>query len=88
MFGEEQADPTSADEGKFLSEAELLVWHQAMQQKYPQIFKADDKLFGTFGKQHTMGTKLMTYFDNDPTKPMRVEVRGSRCTWTDPLSTL
>lgn len=78
MFGMEQADPTPADEGKFLSESELLAWHASMQKKYPQIFTADDQLFGKDGHQHAMGTQLMTYFDDDPSQPMRVEVRGSR----------
>ena len=78
FYGQEQADPTPADEGKFLGEAELLEWHRSMQRKYPQVFTADDKLFGDTGKQHPIGTKLMTYFDNDPSKPMRIEVRGSR----------
>jgi hypothetical protein len=78
MFEEEQAEPTSAEEGKFLKEDELLAWHRGMQAKYPEIYTADDKLFGTDGKQHSMGTKLMTWFDMDPNKPMRVEVRGSR----------
>jgi hypothetical protein len=77
-FGQEQADPTLADEGNFLSEKELLAWEGSMQKKYPTIFTPDDKLFGETGKQHGMGTKLMTFFDDDPNKPMRVEVRGSR----------
>jgi hypothetical protein len=77
-FGQEQADPTPADEGKFLKEDELLAWHRSMQAKYPQVYTANDKLFGDDGKQHAMGTKLMTWFDDDPSKPMRVEVRGSR----------
>lgn len=76
---EEQAEPCAADEGKFLSHAELLEWHQSMQRKHPQIFTADDKLFGTKqNKQHPMDTKLMTYFDDDASKPMRLQVRGSR----------
>jgi hypothetical protein len=77
-FEQEQAEPTSADDGKFLSEKELMAWHSLMQKKYPDIFTPDDKLFGETGKQHAMGTRLMTHFDDDPNKPMRVEVRGSR----------
>jgi antibiotic biosynthesis monooxygenase (ABM) superfamily enzyme len=78
MFRQEQSDPTAADEGRFLSESELLEWHRSMQRKYPQVFTADDKLFGEQDRQHEMGTQLMTWFDEDPNKPMRVEVRGSR----------
>jgi hypothetical protein len=82
MFGgfldEEQGDPTSADDGVFLTEAELAEWHRSMQEKWPQVFTADDKLYGDIGHQHPYGTKLMTWFDNDPNKPMRMEVRGSR----------
>jgi predicted restriction endonuclease len=77
-FQQEQAEPTSADEGKFLSENELFAWHSSMQKKYPDIFTPDDKPFGETGEQHAMGTKLMAHFDDDPKKPMRVEVRGSR----------
>jgi hypothetical protein len=77
-FFYDQGDPTSEDEGKFLSEEELLAWHRNMQRQYPQVFTEDDKLFGELGGQHPLGTKLMTWFDNDPNKPIRLEVRGSR----------
>lgn len=80
MFGgEEQADPTEADIGVFLSETVLMEWHKEMQVKYPTIFTKDEKLFGNdMEHQHTEGTKLMSYFDDDPNKPMRIEVLGSR----------
>ena len=79
-FREEQGDPSSADEGKFLKDDELHAWHRSMQVQYPQVFTADDKLFGedSGGTQLGMGTKIMAWFQGDPNKPMRVEVRGSR----------
>ena len=77
-FEEDPGEPTSRDVGKFLSKAELLEWHSSMKKELPQVFPADDKLFGDDGGQHPFDTKLMTWFDDDPDKPMRVEVKGSR----------
>jgi hypothetical protein len=41
------------------------------------IASLNGKLLGEAGEQHAMEIKLMTYFDGDPIKPMRVEVHGS-----------
>ena len=75
---EEQAEPTTEEVGRFIPKSQLLQWHKKMQQRLPQIFTPDDKLFGTQGRQHELGTKLMTFFDDDPNKPMHCEVVGSR----------
>mmetsp|Transcript_1870 Transcript_1870/g.2107 ORF Transcript_1870/g.2107 Transcript_1870/m.2107 type:complete len:134 (-) Transcript_1870:209-610(-) len=75
---DDQAEPTTSDVGRFIPTSELLRWHRDMQQRFPQIFTPDDQLFGTRGRQHILGTKLLAYFDNDPNQPMRCEVVGSR----------
>lgn len=70
--------PTQRDIGKFVSENLLLDWHRKMQIKMPKVFTPKDKMFGKHGRQHPYGTKLMTFFDDDPNKPMRCEVKGSK----------
>ena len=59
--------------GKFIAQTKLEAWWAMMQQYCPQVFPEDDPC----PTQHSQGTRLMTYFDNDPEKPMRVEVLGS-----------
>jgi hypothetical protein len=79
MFGYDDDEPKPSDEGKFLLETELQAWFNLMQQAYPEVYKADQTLFGpTYQEQHGLGQKLMTYFDEDPNKPIKCEVRGSR----------
>ena len=74
MFDFEQdRDPTQADVGKFIPQGELQKWWKEMAKKYPDVW-GDDPC----PQQHAAGTKLVSYFDNDPNKPQRVEVMGSK----------
>lgn len=75
MFGYNDDDEASPnDVGKFLSQAELEAWWSEMQAKYPEVFLPSDLC----PQQHPFGTKLMAYFDNDPNRPIRVEIVGSK----------
>jgi len=81
FMDDDDQDPTPADEGKFIPNSELLQWFKEMQKKHPkhpQIYLPIDTLFGTYTEQHGLGQKLMTYFDDDPNKPMKCEVLGSK----------
>jgi hypothetical protein len=74
-------DPTAADVGQFIPQRELTAWFQMMQQDYPEVFRSDDTLFGIYPDQHAFNQKLMAFFDNDPNKPMKCQVKGTR--WID-----
>mmetsp|Transcript_7900 Transcript_7900/g.14886 ORF Transcript_7900/g.14886 Transcript_7900/m.14886 type:complete len:512 (+) Transcript_7900:551-2086(+) len=74
----DDGSPTEEDDGIFIPESTLLAWHRKMQRNWPQVFTPDDRLFGSDKGQHPYGTKLLTFFDDDPNKPMRCEVRGSK----------
>jgi len=78
MYDDGPADPISQDEGRFIPSAELISWHNSMKARMPDFYPADDKLFGDQTSQHIQDTKLMTFFDEDPNKPMRCTVRGSQ----------
>ena len=47
----------------------------------PDIFTADDKIFGKDAGQHPQGTKLMTFFDDDPKKQCVVKLRVLDGNW-------
>ena len=64
MDNDEEA--TVADVGKFIPVAELATWFKVMQKAFPEVFKAEETLFGTCKDRHPMGQELMCYFDGDP----------------------
>lgn len=74
----DSSEPSEADVGRFIPSSQLLAWHKDMQKKFPQVYTPDDKLFGTREKQYSFGTTLKAFFDDDPNKPMKCEVVGSR----------
>lgn len=74
MYETEDAEITEADIGKFIPQKEMEKWWTQQQKKYPNIFTADEMC----PTQHAPGTKLMSYIDDDPNRPERVEVLGSR----------
>ena len=78
MFMHQDEDPTPADEGKYISDAELEEWFKAMQANVSQGVSSRRKTVWRIRGAASMGQKLMTYFDDDPQKPMKCEVRGSR----------
>ena len=72
---EDNDDPTPADIGRFIPQAELQEWWTFMQRKYPQIFPASDPCPS---KQLTKGTKVRNYFDGDRSKEMNAIILGSK----------
>ena len=72
------ATPSDRDIGVFIPEHDLLDWFDKMKKKIPRAFSPDDTLFGDDAGQHPYGTKLRTYFDEDPEQPMECYVLGSK----------
>lgn len=75
---ENDATPSDRDVGVFLPDSSLLDWFDKMKKKMPMAFSADDTLFGDDSGQHIYGTKLKTFFDDDPEQPMECYVLGSK----------
>jgi hypothetical protein len=65
---------TTQDIGKYLSQAELSEWWTDMHNKFPQLFESHYPC----PKQHPPKTKLSTHLDQNPSRPIRVEVVGSK----------
>lgn len=84
-FDEPEYFPTEDDDGIFIPDNELMTWHKKMQEIHPRVFTPEDELFGEANGQHPYGTKLITYFDDDPNKPMHCEVKGSRWESQSPM---
>ena len=82
QFNEEiDENPSDRNIGIFISEESLVEWHSKMQELCPRVFTSDDKIFGKDYGQHPYGTKLLAFFGDDPNKPMKCQVAGSR--WSE-----
>jgi hypothetical protein len=74
LYEEESEAIRDEEIGKFIPPKELLAWWKQQQKKYPKIFTAEEAC----PTQHALDTKLMSYQDDDPSRPVRVIVKGSR----------
>ena len=72
------ATPSDRDIGVFIPEPDLLEWYEKMKKNMPRAFDPDDTIFGDDQGQHPYGTKLRTFFDEDPLHPMECFVLGSK----------
>lgn len=73
-----EATPSDRDVGVFIPNHVLLDWFDKMKKKMPRAFSPDDTLFRGDEGQHPYGTKLKTFFDEDPETPMDCIVLGSK----------
>eukprot|EP00933_Yihiella_yeosuensis_P065753 TRINITY_DN69723_c0_g1_i1.p1 TRINITY_DN69723_c0_g1~~TRINITY_DN69723_c0_g1_i1.p1 ORF type:complete len:161 (-),score=22.75 TRINITY_DN69723_c0_g1_i1:317-799(-) len=69
--------------GHFLTDKEIKQWFEQDKQKHPQIYEDDDTAFGQDSTQHAFGTRLLSYFDDDPARPIRLIIVGSRMAKND-----
>jgi hypothetical protein len=74
MYETEDADILQSDIGRFIPQGEIVKWWTQQQRKFPTIYSKDEPC----PMQHAMNTKLMSYKDDDPSKPIRVIIVGSR----------
>uniref|UniRef100_A0A7S3LGC6 Uncharacterized protein n=1 Tax=Amphora coffeiformis TaxID=265554 RepID=A0A7S3LGC6_9STRA len=73
-YRDEVDGPTAADDGVFIPQKQLQTWWKTLQKKFPGIYPPNEPC----PDQYPAGTRLMCYENDDPSKPVRIQIVGSR----------